>query len=252
MPRAPAPLPKRITLYWGLDRLIVEDPAWIAKIVREMLENSKDSERIGLYRNAVYSRREEQIQEGLRAFGLGPGLRDPAGPRMQIGYQAPALQGPVAAEALKLFLGLELPVALHQRSTWGRSEGRVTAVHVAIRSCHSYSLFEDELKVCLVFNGFQLYSTHHLGQELVRPFRSESRCYIERRLLDAKWVRWGFDGASSPQAGRRWGWGERIYYFTGNGVERVNSTDSDLQPVYEDHDPDGIEGDEHQKSQGAV
>lgn len=46
MPQASSRLPKLITLLWGSDRLEVDDPVWISKIVQEMAEQSQPDEEV--------------------------------------------------------------------------------------------------------------------------------------------------------------------------------------------------------------
>lgn len=220
MPEASSHVPKRITLFWGPDRLEIDDPIWIAKIVNEMHQNSQPDDWMRLVEPR--SRRNEQIDASLRAKGFGSSYVDPNARPIQIGYQAPEQLGPVATEALRLFLGLELPVALNFRNYSGRSEHRMSAVHTVFRqSWHRYNM-PDELNLCWLFNGYQLYATHHIGAAHVRPYPSESMDRIERRLLNGQWVRWSFDGASPSPAGRHWS-ERRTFSLTGKGIQLVDS-----------------------------
>jgi hypothetical protein len=237
MPQAASRLPKRITLAWGPDRLEVDDPIWIAKIVKEMEQNSQsaDDGRIELYEPR--SRMRERMDANLQARGLLTRYVDPEAPPDQIGYQPPEQQLPVAAEALKEFLGLELPIALNFTGLSGRSERRMSAVHVALRQCLRYRM-SDELNLCWQFSGYQLYATHYIGPAYFRPYHTDAMGNIERRLLNGQWVRWGFDGASPLPAGRHWSSYRRTFILAANGIQRVGRADSDLEPEYDDSDGD--------------
>lgn len=228
-------LPKRITLIWGSDRLEVGDPAWIAKIVHEMAQNSPSIEdgRINLFEPR--SRMIERMEVNL---GFASRSMDSKALPSQAGYQAPEQQGPVAAEALRVFLGLELPVALNFKGLGNRSGHRMSAVHTAFRRSRFHYNTPDELYLCWTFSGYQLYSTHQIGTAQVWPFPTEGMKYIERRLLNGQWVRWGFDGASTPPSGRHWSSRRRTFIFTANGIQRVDSGDSDLEPEYDDREAD--------------
>lgn len=243
MPQASSRLPKRIRLVWGRDRLEVDDPIWIAKIVQEMAQNSQPAENVGIRLFEPHSRMLERMDASLEASGFASRYVDPEAPPDQIGFQAPEQQGPVAAEALKVFLGLEMPVALNFTSYSGRSEHRMSAVHTAFRrSRHNYNM-PDELNLCWMFNGYQLYANHQIGTAQVRPYPTEAMSHIERRLLNGQWVRWGFDGASTPPAGRHWSSNRRTFILAASGIHRVGLVDSDLEPVYDDREAeDDAEG----------
>jgi hypothetical protein len=244
MPKASARLPKRITLVWGHDRLEVDDPIWIAKIVQEMEINSeRDTEDVGLRLEEPRSRMSERIDASLQASELLSFYVDPETPPKPTGYQAPENQGPVAAEALRVFLGLELPVALNFTYSWGRSGHRMSAVHTAFTPCRSYSML-DELELCWMFNGYQLYANHQISAAHFRPCSTEVMCHIERRLLSAQWVRWGFDGASNPPARRHWSSNRRTFVLADDGIQQVGREDSDLEPEYDDreNEDDGEDG----------
>lgn len=240
MPQASSHLPKRITLTWGRDRLEVDDPIWIAKIVQEMEHNSQPAEDDWIRLREPRSRMHERMDASLEGRGFASLYVDPNAPPNRIGYQAPEQQGPVAAEALKVFLGLEMPVALNFTSFSGRSEHRMSAVHIAFRqSWHHYNM-PDELNLCWMFNGYQLYANHQIGTAQVRPYPTEAMAHIERRLLNGQWVHWGFDGASLPPAGRRWSSNRRTFILSASGIHRVGLGDSDLEAVYDDR---GLEDD---------
>lgn len=235
MLRASSRLPKRITLIWGSDRLEVGEPAWIEKIVHEMGQNSPSAEdgRIDLFEPR--SRMVERMEVNL---GFASRSRDLKALPNQAGYQAPEQQGPVAAEALRVFLGLELPIALNFKGLWNRSEHRMSAVHTAFRQSWAHYNMPDELNLCWMFSGYQLYANHQIGTAQVRPYPAEGMKHIERRLLNGQWVRWGFDGASTPPSGRHWSSRRRTFILTANGIQRVGSGDSDLEPEYDDREAD--------------
>lgn len=237
MPKASFRLPERITLVWGCDRLEVDDHIWINKIVQELAPNGKPAEDDGLRLFDPRSRRLERMDAQLRGWGLGGIHFDPKAPPAQVGFHVPVQQGPVAAEALKVFLGLELPVALNFVGLGGRSEHRMSAVHTSFMLCRSYSMFE-QLVLCWKFSGYQLYASHHIGEAQYRPYRTESLGNIERRLLSGQWVRWGFDGASIPPAGRRWSTSRRTFILNSSGIHRVGGDDFDLETEYNDLDDD--------------
>lgn len=244
MPRATSRRPKRIKLFWGLDQLEVDDPYWIEKIVQEMPKYRQHAEDLGPRLLEPYSRLNESI-------GASLGYAAPQTPPKQMGYQAPDQQGPVAAEALRVFLGLELPVALNFTDTWGRSKSRMSAVHTAFRPCFHYCL-PDELDLCWMFNGYQLYSTHQIGTAHFRPRHTDSSGHIERRLLNGQWVRWGFDGGSIPPAGRRWSWNRRTFIFANSDIHRFDRGDLDLEPEFDDRDGENDAEDGIPQSQDAL
>ena len=99
----------------------------------------------------------------------------------------------------------------------------------------------EQLVLCWKFSGYQLYASHHIGEAQYRPYRTESRGDIERRLLSGQWVRWGFDGASIPPAGRRWSSSRRTFIFNASGIHRVGVNDFDLETEYTDLDDDDDE-----------
>ncbi|TCV51361.1 hypothetical protein [Pseudomonas sp. 460] len=235
MPRASSRLPKRITLHWGSDRLEVDDPTWIRKIVQEMAQNSPSAENEGICLFEPHSRRLERMEASLEASGFASRYVDPKAPPKLFGYEAPEEQGPVAVEALRVFLGLELPVALNFTDYNGRSTHRMSAVHTFFRQSWHYRVL-DELNLCWMFNGYQLYANHQIGTMQYRPFPSEGMGHIERRLLNAQWVRLGFDGASTPPAGRHWSWHRRTFVLAANGIQRIGRDDLDLEPEYDDRE----------------
>ncbi|MNY19633.1 hypothetical protein D3C86_1530750 [compost metagenome] len=251
MPRASPRLPTRITLAWGPDRLEVDDPIWIAKIVQELAQNSQPAEDDRIRLSEPRSRRIERMDANLEANGFGPSYLDPKARPNQTGYQPPEKQGPVAAEALWEFLGLELPLALNFTDGWGRSEHRMCAVHIAFRQCRRYNL-PNELNLSWMFNGYQLYATHQIGTAQVRPYPTEGMGHIERRLLNGKWVRWGFDGASTPPAGRHCSWNRRTFILAANGIQRLGRDDSDLEPEYDDREAEDNVEDGTPPSQEAI
>ncbi|MFL1481050.1 hypothetical protein [Pseudomonas grimontii] len=240
MQRASSRLPKRITLIWGSDRLEVDDPVWIAKIVHEMGQNSQSDEdgRIDLFEPR--SRMVERMEVNL---GFAPRSMDSKALPNQAGYQAPEQQGPVAAEALRVFLGLELPVALNFKSLGNRSAHRMSAVHTAFRRSRFHYNTPDELNLCWMFSGYQLYATHQIGTAQVRPFPTEGSDHIERRLLNGQWIRWSFDGGSPHPHDRLWS-DRRTFILAANGTQRVGSDDSDLKLEYHDlkADDDAVGG----------
>ena len=237
MPRASPPLPKRITLVWGHDRLEVDDPIWIEKIAQEMAKDTRPNEDVRVDLSWPRSRRLERIHANLVAMGLHSGYKDPDAPQADMGYQAPEQQdGVVAVEALRVFLGLEMPVALNFTSSTGRSEHRISAVHTAFRPCWHQYRTPDVIEVHWIFSGYQLYASHQIGSAQFRPFRTETMGHIERRLLSGQWVRWGFDGASTPPPGRQWSWDRRKFILADNGIQRIGGSDSDLMPEYDDRE----------------
>lgn len=241
MPRASPRLPTRITLAWGPDRLEVDDPIWIAKIVEELAQNSQPGEYDRIPLSEPRSLRLERIDASLQASGYISSYVDPEDPPKQAGYQPPQKQGPVAAEALREFLGLELPLAVNFTDSRGRSTHRMCAVHIAFRQSWHYNL-PNELNLCWMFSGYQLYTTHHIGTAQVRPFPTEGMDHIERRLLNGKWVRWGFDGPSPRPEGRHCSWDRRTFILAANGIQRVGRDDTDLEPEYDDpEDEDNAE-----------
>lgn len=236
MPQASSHLPERITLVWGCDRLEVDDPIWIAKIVQSMAKNRQPNEDVRVDLSWPRSRRHERIHADLVAMGLHPGHEDPEDPQAEIGYQAPEQQNEVAVEALKVFLGLEMPVALNYTRS-GRSQHRISAVHTSFRTCWSYRQ-SDGLEVEWMFSGYQLYASHHIGSANFRPYGTDSMGHIERRLLNGQWVRWGFDGASTPPPGRHWSSNRRLFILAPSGIQRIGQSDSDLWPEYDDNEFD--------------
>ena len=233
MPQATSRLPKRISLAWGSDQLEIDDPIWIAKIVKEMARKSQPAEDFRISLLEPRSRMHERIEANLEASGFGSRYVDPHAPPNQTGYQPPEKQGPVAAEALRVFLGLELPLALNFTDGWGRSQHRMSAVHIAFRECWNYSM-HDELNLSWMFNGYQLYATHQIGTAHFRPYPSEAMGHIERRLLNGQWVRWGFDGGLTAPAGRHWSSNRRTFILAANGIQRVGWDDADLEPEHDD------------------
>lgn len=234
MPHASTRLPRRITLCWGHDRLEVDDPIWIAKIVQELAQTSQPDDDFWMLRCEPYSRMNERIDSSLAAHGLGSHYVDPNAPPKQIGYRVPEHQGPVAAEALRAFLGVELPVALNFTSLRGRSEHRMSAVHTAFRRGWLSSM-DDELSLSWIFNGYQLYANHYIGTAHHRPHHTDTMGHIERRLLDGNWARLGFDGVSTPPIGRHWSWNRRNFVLTDSGVQRVEGGESDLESEHNDY-----------------
>ncbi|MHC5195035.1 hypothetical protein ACYSUW_14870 [Pseudomonas frederiksbergensis] len=235
MSPAASRLPKRITLAWGRDRLEVDDPVWIAKIAQAMVQNIEPVEGVRIRLYEPYSRYREIMNARMKTGSFGSLYVPPRAPPDQLGYQTPEQQDPVAAEALKVFLGLELPVALNFTNDSGRSEHRMSAVHTAFRQCWNYSR-PDELNLCWTFIGYQLYATHHIGTVHDWPYATEAMGHIERRLLNGQWVRWGFDGASLLPAGRRWSWYQRRFIWRGNSIQRVDPAHSDLEAVFDDRE----------------
>ena len=235
MPQASNRLPKRITLVWGCDRLEVDDPTWIAKIVQEMANESHSTDDYSQRLCEPRSRMHERIEADLVAMGLSSCDEDSEDSETQMGYQAPEQQGHVASEALKVFLGLELPVALNFTSYTGRSEHRMSAVDTYFEPGWMHYSKPDELEFHWVFKGYQLYASHHIGQAQRRPYRTDGGMgHIERRLLTGQWVRWGFDGASTLPPGRNWSTNWRTFIFGPSGIQRVGDSDSDLRPEYDD------------------
>lgn len=230
MSQVPPCLPKCISLSWGRDRLYVEDQTWIAKIVQEMEGNGQHAENVRCELSEPRSRVSERLDADLRAFGLLSSHSFPDAPEVQGGFQVPEQHGPVAAEALSVFLGLELPAALNFIDSWGRSEQRVTAVHTYFSQCWSHT---HELSLCWMFNGYQLYATHHIGAARFRPYCTETTGLIERRLLNGRWVRWGFDGATTLPTGRNWSFDRRLFHLNGGVIQRIDQSASDLMPTYE-------------------
>lgn len=245
MPHASSRLPRRITLAWGRDRLEVDDPIWIAKIVQEMAQNSQSDEDDWVRLREPRSRMHERMDALLSSYV------DPEAPPDQIGYQAPEQLGPVATEALKAFLGLELPVALNFTDSRGRSEHRMSAVHTSFRQCWNYSM-SGELNLCWLFNGYQLYATHHIGTAYFRPYHTDAMGHIERRLLNGQWVRWGFDGASTPPARGQLSWNRRSFVLEASGIQRVGQGDSDLETEYNDREVEDDAEDEIPPSQEVI
>lgn len=234
MAKSSPTLPKRIIMAWGCDRLVVEDPAWIEKISISVEASPSSHEDGSADLSWTRSLRNERIYEGLVAAGLCPSAgRDTE--QSQSGYEPPDQDDSVAVEALRVFLGLEMPVALNFTSYSGRSQHRMSAVHAALRpSWDSWHLKADELEVYWIFSGYQLYASHHIGQRCLRPNRTVGSGHIERRLLTGQWVRWGFDGASSPPPGRQWSTCRRSFILTPSGIQRIGDADSDLLSDYDE------------------
>jgi hypothetical protein len=230
MPQASSRLPRLITLVWGSDRLQVDDPIWIAKIMQEMANASLPRDDYSKRLSEPRSRMHERIET---AMGFRSNHNRKEGSETQMGYQAPEQQGPVAAEALKVFLGLELPVALNFTSTWGNSKHRMSAVDTYFSPCWRNSM-PDELDVHWMLKGYQLYASHQIGSVHRRPHGTESMGYIERRLLSGQWVRWGFDGALSLPSGRRWSTKWREFILEASVIKRIGLIDSDLMPEYDE------------------
>lgn len=232
MPPASSRLPRLITLVWGCDRLQVDDPIWIAKIMQEMANASPPRDDYSQRLCEPRSRMHERIDA---AMGFRSSHDQEEDPETQMGYQAPEQQGPVAAEALKVFLGLELPVALNFTSYSGRSEHRMSAVDTYFEPGWMHYSKPDELEFHWAFRGYQLYASHHIGQAQRRPYRTDGAMgHIERRLLNGQWIRWGFDGASTPPSGRHWSTSWRTFVLAPNGIQRVGDSESDLNPEYDD------------------
>lgn len=232
MPQASSRLPKLITLVWGRDRLEVDDPLWIAKIMQEMELNSEHAERVGRELSWPRSRMRERMDSNLTAMGFHSSHEESDA---QMGYQPPNQQGPVAIEALKAFLGLQLPVALNFTSYTGRSEHRMSAVHTAFGLCRHFRM-HNEIELEWMFSGYQLYASHHIGSAHLRPYGTGGMGHLERRLLNGQWVRWGFDGASTPPPGRHWSSNRRMFILEPSGIQRVNQSDADLEPEYGDRE----------------
>lgn len=211
---------------------------WIAKIMGEIAQNSQRAVDIGLRLYEPHSRRRESMETSLQADGYLSSYVDPNAPPKQMGYQAPEQQGAVASEALRAFLGLELPVALNFTNGWGRSEHRTSAVYAAFRPCRHYGM-ADKFDLCWMFNGYQLYASHHIGAAHSFPWLSDVMGHIERRLLNGHWVRCSFDGTLPPPAGRRWSSNKRTFMLAASGIKRIGRTDSDLVPQYDDLEDEG-------------
>jgi hypothetical protein len=235
MPQGSSRLPTRITLAWGRDRLLVEDPIWIAKIVQDMAEDIFSTDEVRFYPYEPRSLRNERINASLVAAGLHTAREDSEAHQAQIGYKAPELRDGAAAEALRVFLGLELPVALNFTNLSGRSEHRMSAVETFFRRCWNCRK-TDELELEWVFNGYQLYASHSIGGAHHRPYGTENMGYVERRLLSGQWVHWGFDGASAPPPGRHWSSNFRTFILASSGIQRIGQRDSDLLPEYDHRD----------------
>lgn len=239
MAKSSRTLPKRITMVWGCDRLAVEDAVWIEKISRSVEAAPSLHQEVNPDLSWTRSIRNERIYEGLAAAGLCSGGYRETG-HTQFGYEPPDQDDSVAVEALKAFLCLEMPVALNFTSYSGRSQHRMSAVHAALRpSWDRWHLKADELEVHWIFSGYQLYASHHIGQAHLRPHRTVYTGHIERRLLNGQWVRWGFDGASSPPPGRQWSTSHRSFALTPSGIQRIGSSDLDLLNDYDEFDNDG-------------
>lgn len=227
-------MPKRITLVWGCDRLAVEDPCWIEKIARSVKTLDSPHQEVSAGLSWTRSLRNERIHGELVAAGFHSS-RDKETDHAQFGYEPPDQTDSVAVEALKVFLGLEMPVALNFTSYSGRSEHRMSAVHASFRpSWHSWHLKADELELHWILSGYQLYASHEIGQPHRHPHRTEGSGHIERRLLTGQWVRWGFDGASSPPPGRQWSTNRRSFTLTPGGIQRVGRSDLDLLSEYDE------------------
>ncbi len=238
MPQASSPLPKLITLVWGTDHLAIYDPIWIEKIVGEMAQNAHLNEYYGIRLLQPRSRAEDETDANMRALvGLGSRYVNPNAPPELIGYQAPEQHWPVAVEALKVFLGLEMPVALKHSNGWSdRSESHTAAVYTSFRLIY-HTIFDGELKLCWAFSGYQIYATHHIGRPRYRPIDTDYMSgRMERRLLNGQWVRWGFDGASTPPRGRSWSSTRRLFVMDADGIRRIDPDDTDLEPVYDDEE----------------
>lgn len=243
MPQASSRLPKLITLLWGSDRLEVDDPVWISKIVQEMAEQSQPDEEVEVDLSWPRSLMLERIEAGLLAKGLRSSDRDSDDSPIQMGYQPPEHQGEVAVEALRVFLGLEMPVALNFTGYSGRSEHRMSAVHAYFRQSWRWHSIPNELELQWMFSGYQLYASHHIGQTHHRPYHTETSGHMERRLLDGQWVRWGFDGALIPPPGRKWSTNRRRFILGASGIQRIGSSDLDLRPEYDNSEfDDGAKG----------
>lgn len=227
MKKSKPPLPRRIELFWGCDRLYVEDPIWIEKIMSEVVE---DRDEHIFHPCEPRSFQDEEICAGIVSQGFSSFHYDPPSPDRLSGYQPTDHQDGIAGLALKEFLGLELPLALNFTHYSGRSEHRMSAVNVFFRRRWSYGL-DTHPQIEWAFMGYQLYASHHISRAYYRPYGTDGMGHIEKRnILTGKWNRWGFDGASSPPPGREWSTNHRFFILSNEGVKRTGQNDSDLSP----------------------
>lgn len=230
MPKAT--YPQRIILSWGLDRLVITDQGWIEKIIHQMPEKIAPYDERSSHLGQPRSLRAERLDAELVASGFRSSNGDSDESYAQVGYEIPDHQNPAAIEALSKFLDLDMPLALNFTSR-GRSTHRMSAVDAYFRPCWRYG-GSDEIMLQWMFHGYQLYASHHVGGLHSRPHPTgDLQGDIERRLLNGQWVRWGFDGASTPPPGRQWSRVLRFFQLTPSGIERIGNADSDLMPEFD-------------------
>lgn len=169
---APSPLqtPGKVELKWGTDTLIVEDPAWVEKIIRALHDNSG------------------------RDWDEDDLLCDPyCGPNDSgTGYRPPVVTDATAMEALSAFLGLQLPVALSIRWRW---DTEVDAFSAVATRFHRLGETADIVTLSWAFKGHRLNKDHSVGSPIFKNILSDSYGGVDRRLLTGKWVPWSFAGA---------------------------------------------------------
>lgn len=170
-------MPSKIELKWGTDTLVVDDPIWVDKILSDLGDNSVDD-----------WDDDEPLSDPDSLEHLDAARHDPS----SIGYRAPMITDCVAIEALKSFLGLELPVALSVRRAFSSTVDRFTVVSTRFEL---RDLTPDACVVCWVFRGYHLNNNHRVGSLSWRHIRTHYPGGVDRRLLTGQWVPWSFGGA---------------------------------------------------------
>lgn len=228
--------PLRITLVWGLDELIIEDPDWIKKIIEGMKQDSASIKEDASKLCEPYSRHSERIDALMGHHARSDGDKCS---QSQRGFKTPARKESVAAEALRVFLGLEMPVALNFKGWTGRSEHRMSAIDTTFWQSSRYWEWSSNLELQWVFIGYQIYASHEFGSPHYYPYGTSKDGRIERRLLSGHWIDWGFDCASSIPSEPRWPSTRRKFMLTPNGVQRIEQEASEDKTDAEREKPDG-------------
>lgn len=244
MSRDTGQLPKLVTLTWGFDLIHIEDPTWIAKIVQEVAKDCHPEDDYYSWARLPEPRslRDERIEAQMQAaFGHTPDCEGHETYDNLTGYHPPHDQSPVAAEALRKFIGVQMPIALNFNSRRGRSEHRLSAVHAKFEVCRSYS-FQDQLKLCWSFSGYQLYANHDVGTGHLRRYWTDTSGFIERRRLNGRWVRLGFGGASPRDCDDTHFYGARLYILANNEVHELPRVSAGFDNNYDRIFLDDIEG----------
>jgi hypothetical protein len=232
MPRVSSQLPKFLNLIWGNDRIEVSDPIWIERILMEAVQNGRPGyppgdDRIGLCEpgSVIHNRPNHN-------FEVDAGQLKSLSVADQVGYQAPEHQGGVAVEALKVFLGVELPIALSVTVFGERSEHRMSAVRATF--CLPWDDYIPNA-IQWKFSGYEIHANHQIGAAHNQPLYTDVYGLIERRLLSGQWVCWSFDGASIPPVGQNLPLKSRRFLSTASGTNKVVPICSDLNAWRSDH-----------------